>query len=104
VNEPSHPTSKEQVAREAYERWHQGRSPDDLAGQLWRSGYMSAVVDGRRPPETSAEDQHSAKVQFEKYHAMQGLLVTIAHSTSPYRERAAAILAGDFSEKTGAES
>lgn len=47
--------SKEQLAREAYERWHQGAPPvDSITAKSWCSGYMSAVVDGRRAPETKA--------------------------------------------------
>jgi hypothetical protein len=49
------PSSKEQIAREAFERWHQGGSSDSAGAVLWRSGYMSAVVDGRRP-EISSPD------------------------------------------------
>jgi hypothetical protein len=41
--------TKEQLAKEAYERWHQGGPPfDSVTAKQWCSGYMSAVVDGRR--------------------------------------------------------
>jgi hypothetical protein len=55
-------SSKEQLAREAYERWHQGGPAfDSITAKQWCSGYMSAVVDGRRPSvETNGEDGYKA--------------------------------------------
>jgi len=42
------------------------------------------------------EDRHSARVQFEKYHAMQGLLMSISGSSSEFSNEARRILAGQF--------
>jgi len=48
-------TSKEQVAQEAYERWHAGMPFEhSKRASAWKSGYMSALVD-RRTHETSDE-------------------------------------------------
>jgi hypothetical protein len=48
------------------------------------------------PPPSPDEDQHSTRVQFDKYHAMQTLLMAIAHAPepTPWSQQAADILSG----------
>lgn len=70
-------TSKEQLAREAYERWHQGGPAfDSITARQWCSGYMSAMVDGRRPAvETLIDSPDSLLKGWDGYGWKDGVYI-----------------------------